>query len=273
MIKNGELDEIMASDIYAKDDPAVLFQRFLSRKCVELKYGMTEVGATFSLIQIRHDFTTKKITVNVLTVGDSPVTIHCNGERVLRSIEHTSSNEDEMQRLRREGRIDPYEETKPSNSFKLLDYTTLVAVPAFYVLAGPCELAMTQSIGHIAYLYSTGKVLDESGVFGLAPYKATMVFEDTDVLNIKGYSDGVSDVVADYLDLDSEFLKTANATQTAKFAKFRWERKWDVVSKNLYDKAIAEGFTLADLPKSQFSFGKGADDVCCVSWIQSKKTA
>ena len=260
----------MSRDIYSEEDPAFALQKALSRKCVEFKKDMTQVGATFSLIQIRHDFTTKKITVNVLTVGDSPVTIHCNGEKVLQSIEHTWSNSDELDRLRMENRINRYEELKLSSTFKFIDSETLVSEPAYYVNVGPCQLAMTQSIGHIQYRQGAPTVVDEKGVFGLAPFKATMVFDETDELVIKGYSDGVSDVVVDYLPEDTEFLKTANATQTADYAKMKWEKTWDAVPKNLYDKAIADGLTLADVAKIPMSFGRGADDVCCVSWTQSK---
>jgi serine/threonine protein phosphatase PrpC len=228
---------------------------------------MTQVGATFSLIQIRRDFITKKITVNVLTVGDSPVTIHCNGEKVLESAEHSWINKDEMERLRREKRIDRHE-ISPSNNFKLLNEETIVAEPSGYVNVGPCQLAMTQSLGHIQYSY--GRIIDEKGLFGLAPFKATFIFDETDELNIKGYSDGVSDVVVEYLPQDVEFLKAANATETAELAKSRWEKTWDAVAKTVYDRAIAEGLTLVDIPKSKFSFGKTADDVCCVSWIQTR---
>ena len=268
MIENGKLDDILALDIYAEEDTAVVFQKLLSQKCLEVKQGMTQVGATFSLIQIRRDFITKKITVNILTVGDSPVTIHCNGEKVLESAEHSWINKDEMERLRREKRIDRHE-ISPSNNFKLLNEETIVAEPSGYVNVGPCQLAMTQSLGHIQYSY--GKIIDEKGLFGLAPFKATMIFDETDELNIKGYSDGVSDVVVEYLPQDVEFLKAANATETAELAKSRWEKTWDAVAKTVYDRAIAEGITLVDIPKSKFSFGKTADDVCCVSWIQTRR--
>lgn len=267
MISNGTLDEIMARDIYSSDDPAVVFQRYLSKKCGEFKRGMTQVGATFSLIQIRHDFITAKITVNVLTVGDSPVIIHRNGEKVLESIAHNWRNLTELDRLRKEGRLNK-EETKLSNTFKFLDDNILVADPTYYICAGPCKLAISQSLGHIEYINES--VVDETGIFGLSPFKATMVFDDTDELNIKGYSDGVSDVVVDYLMIDAEFLKKSNATQTANYAKLKWENKWCAVSKTVYDKAIKEGRTLAHVPKSVFRFGNTADDVSCVSWIQTK---
>ena len=272
MIANGELDRIMTTNIYSENDPAVLFQRYLSEKCVQHKHGMTHVGATFSLVQIIHDSTLKKVFVHVLAVGDSPVTIHCNGEKVLESVAHNTHNEEDMARLRREGRLNS-KETSPSNTFKLLDSNTLVAEPAAYANVGPCLLSVTQSLGHIEYIYGGDRVIDEKGIFGLAPFKKGLVFDDTDDLNIKAYSDGVSDVITDYLPQDMEFLKKSNARETADFAKYRWQREWNAVAKTAYDAAIQEGKTLADVPKSSFSFKSGADDVSCVSWIQSKKTA
>jgi hypothetical protein len=50
----------------------------------------------------------------------------------------------------------------------------------------------------------------------------------------------------------------------------KWQKEWTSVAKSVFDKAIKEGKTLADVPKTPINFGKGADDVCCVSWIQSK---
>ena len=267
MMGNGKLDEIMARDIYSQDDPAVEFQRYLSKKCIEFKLDMTNSGATFSLIQIRHDFTTKKITVNVLTVGDSPVTIHVNGQKVMESVAHDWKNADEMERLCRDGRLNP-EGKIPSNSFKFLDKNTLMGDLSYYICAGPCQLAMTQSIGHIEYALE--KVADETGVFGLAPFKSTMVFDETDEINIKGYSDGVSDIVVDYLSDDAEFLRTSNATQTADYAKMKWQKDWVSVSRILYERAVKFGRSLDFVPKSKLNFGNTADDVCCVSWIQTK---
>lgn len=268
MIKSGELDAIMALDIYAPNDPAVEFQRALSKKCIEMNRGMTHVGATFSLIQIRHDFVTKKITVNVLTVGDSPVTIYRNGELILRSIDHDHKNKMEMDRLKREGRINS-PELLESNSFKMLDADTIVQEIGQYILAGPCQLAMTQSLGHIQYLRE-GRVIDEKGVFGLDPFKWTMVFDDTDDLNIKGFSDGVSDVVMEDLQCDADFMRVSNATETADLAKMRWQKTWKYITKTNYSKGIEDGISIADMHQVNSTFGRGADDISCVSWIQKR---
>jgi len=270
LISKGELDTILARDIYGEESPAMYLQRFLSKKCVEYSQSMILSGATMSLIQIRHDFLTKKITVNVETVGDSPVTIYCNGEQVLSSEIHDYTNVTEMKRLADEKRL-AFTPTIPSNSFKVLDEKTLCVVKSKYICVRECDLAMTQSLGHIDYKTWTKTLGDEKGIFGLAPYKATMVFEETDELNIKAYSDGVSDIVVDTLPCDKEFLKTSNATETANFAKSRWEQKWFNVLEKSYREAVVAG-TLDQIKRAEHMFGNGgADDVCCVSWIQTMK--
>lgn len=270
LISTGQLDTILERDIYGEESPALYLQRLFSKKCIEYKQSMLHVGATMSLVQIRHNFTTKKITVHVETVGDSPVTIHCNGVKVLSSVIHTHTNLDELKRLKDEKRINMVA-TRPTISFKVLDENTLCAKDAKYICVGECDLAMTQSLGHIEYKSWSRQVGDETGVFGLAPYKATMVFEETDELNIKGYSDGVSDIIGDTIIYDNEFLTKSNAMETADFAKVRWEKMWRNVPEAVYLKTLEETGSTDTLKSAQHTFGDGMDDVSCVSWIQSRK--
>jgi len=270
LISTGELDTILARDIYSEESPVVHLQKLLSQKCIEHNQSLLRAGATMSLVQIRRVFETKKVTVNVETVGDSPVSIYCNGEKVFSSVIHDYENAEEMKRLADEKRL-ASPPTIPSTTFKVLDENTLCSIKSKYVCVGFSNLAMTQSLGHINYNSYSKKVCDEKGVFGLAPFKATLVFDETDEVNIKASSDGVSDIVVESLPGDKAFLATSNATETADFAKARWEQLWKNVWEHAYADALATN-TMDKLQSSKHLFGSGKDDVCCVSWIQSRKS-
>jgi len=257
------IDTILEKDIFSEEDPALAMQRALSKVCIDKKHNMDTVGSTMVLVKVRHNSNKHTITIEVLSVGDSTAVIYCNGEKVLETVAHSSLNQEEINRLIKEGRVNPLNPTTNSNSFEILDENTLCPKQGKYVDINMFLLAATQSIGHINYKY--GKVLEETGILGLAPYKARLEFSDTDDINIKLFSDGVSDVVDDKTILaDKEFMKTSNATKTAKLAKERWEKDWKVCKKTDWE------VCRDDIKFKPFNFGKNADDVSCISWIQQK---
>jgi hypothetical protein len=105
---------------------------------------------------------------------------------------------------------------------------------------------------------------------GLDPCKARLEFEDTDELNIKLFSDGVSDVIVPNTLLDdAAFMKTSNAHETVDRAVARWKQDWKYCNKNTYlnhnDKTNIK-HTIYN-----FNHNKDADDVSCISWIQTSQ--
>jgi len=266
LIDCGEMDEILQMDIYGEEDPALIIQHKIADCCA--KYDRDIVGgSTMSLVQITHDFATQQVTVNVLTVGDSPVTIFCNGEKVLEPAVHDHTNSAEVARLTG---LYPNFSLTDGSSFEILDEHTICAAPSKYIKVNGRQLAMTQALGHMDYRnpYTAYRndVKCREGIFTIRPEKHTMVFAETDELNIKVFSDGVGDIMNTKFDLDAELFKSANATEIAEFAKARWEQPWDAVNKehyiNTHDKSTVE--------RHRQLFGNTADDISCASWIQKE---
>jgi serine/threonine protein phosphatase PrpC len=261
MIETKQMDEILSRDIFGEEDSALAMQRALGKVCIDKKTTMISVGATMVHVKIRREFATKNITVDVLSVGDSVALIHHNGKRILQSVEHTPFNSDEIHRLFCENRIGK-NSISPTGNFEMLDANTICFKAGKYVDVQGVKLAMTQSIGHIDYRY--GEITEEAGIFGLAPYKNHMEFSESDNINIKLFSDGVSDVMNTEVIVDDRFFMIrSNATETADLAKSRWEKEWVVTSKVSWKEYVRTGepFIIKNRHKV------GADDISCVSWI------
>ena len=279
MTANGEIDEILQKDIFSAEDPALALQRALGRKCVENKQTMASVGATMILVKVKHIISRKKIVVEVLSCGDSTVIIFCNGEKVLENICHDGFNEEEIARLIDENRVYRSSPTEPGGTFEILDELHVCPKQGNYIVAkNGDKLAPSQSVGHLEYFGGDGgKILDERGVYGVAPYKAQMEFSDTDEVNIKLFSDGISDMIStEKIKSDAELIRVSNATELANVAKARWEGKWQACSKIAYLKSLED--PTVPLKSSEHCFNtvdkngnNGTDDISCISWIQSRK--
>jgi serine/threonine protein phosphatase PrpC len=257
----------LKKDIFDENDnPALSLQKQLGKVCHSNGLCMT-TGATMSLVKIRHDTVLKKIIVDVLSVGDSPVLIHCNGNKVFESVIHDYENSAEIERLKKEDRFFPGEkELFESNTFEILDETHITNVKGYYFNTKYIRLAMSQSLGHIQF--NGLRVVDEKGVLGLEPFKARLEFDDSDDINIKLFSDGVSDIVVpSIIPNDAEFMKTSNARETVEYAVNRWKQNWKYCSKNAFLK-LADKSTIKHHVYN-FSEQKDADDTSCISWIQT----
>jgi serine/threonine protein phosphatase PrpC len=251
-----------------KDNPALSLQKALCRVCISNRLCMTS-GATMSLVKIRHDTLLHKIIVDVQCVGDSPVVIHCNGENVFESEIHDYSNTPELERLKKEDRFFPREkELLETHTFEILDEQHIAAQKGYYFNTKYVRLAMSQSLGHIQF--NGLRVVDETGMLGLNPFKTRLEFDDKDELNIKIFSDGVSDVIVPkIIEGDAEFMKTSNAHETVDKAVGRWKQNWKYCDKNTYLNHNDESNILHTI--YNFSDNKDADDVSCISWIQTSQ--
>jgi serine/threonine protein phosphatase PrpC len=277
MIVNGrEIDEILEKDIFSEEDPALALQRALGKRCIEKKQTMSSLGATMILVKVNHIISEKKIVVEVLSCGDSTVIIFCNGEKVLENVSHDGFNEEEIARLIAENRVNRFEPTKSAGNFEILDELHVCSKKGKYILAkNGDQLATSQSVGHLEYI--CGKIMDERGVYGVSPYKARMEFSDTDELNIKLFSDGVSDMIStEKIKSDDELIRVSNATDLANLAKARWEGQWKTCTKEAYLKTLED--PTIPLKTSDHCFNTvdrygnvGTDDVSCISWIQTRK--
>jgi serine/threonine protein phosphatase PrpC len=265
------LDTILEKDIFSdEDNPAIAMQRAMSKVCMDKKCDMRIVGSTMVLVKVRHNTLEKKINVEILSIGDSRAVIYHNDEKVLETPFHSAFNDEEIERLKKEKRISIFEPTISTGNIELLDEKTICSKKGIYANFKGLFLASTQSIGHIHYSY--GKVLDESGITGLAPFKTRMEFSDTDNINIKLFSDGVSDIIDENIIVeDHDFMLKSNANETANFAKERWGQKWRVCKKEDWPKYVNDGDeSIFNKMQIDFIEKKNADDVSCISWIQKR---
>ena len=265
--ESGELDEILLQNIYGKEDPALIIQHKVADLCTKYEREICG-GSTMSIAQIHHDYASKKISVNLLMVGDSPIVVYCNGEKVLEPMIHDYTNVAEINRLMT---IHPTVEITPSSTFEILDENTLCAAPAKYVKINGRRLSVTQALGHMDYKnpYTAYKreVKCREGIYAVAPDKFTLDFDDTDEINLKIFSDGVGDMINSKFEQDTALLQRGTATELATFAKERWEKPWDTVNRHQYNAAVDK----TAISRERQLFGNTADDVCCVSWIQKER--
>lgn len=250
------------------DNPAVSLQRELSKICLSNRSSFTS-GATMSLVKINHECLRKKIVIDVLTVGDSPVIIHRNGENVFESIIHGWNNSDEHDRLEREGRFLYGDEKFAENhSFEILDEKHITYKSGYYFNTKHVRLAMSQALGHIEF--DGKRVVDEKGTLGLNPCKARLEFDDTDEINIKVFSDGVSDVIVpSVISDDAEFMRTSNAHETVQRSMNRWKQDW----KYCYKKTFVKNKDRSNIDHviHNFESNNNMDDVSCICWIQTTR--
>ena len=277
MITNSkEIDEILEKDIFSEEDPVIALQHALGRRCIEKKQSMKTIGATMVLVKVKRIISEKKIIVDVISCGDSTAIIYCNGEKVLENAKHNGFNEEEIIRLTSENRIDPQMPTKTVPNFEILDKLHVCKKQGKYIVGNNGEhLAISQSVGHLEYC--RGKIIDELGVLGIAPYKIRLEFSETDELNIKLFSDGISDMIStENIKSDEEIVRTSKASELANLARARWEGIWKACSKISYLKSLED--PTIPLKTSEHCFNTidmygniGTDDVSCISWIQTKK--
>ena len=206
-----------------------------------------------------------------MSVGDSPIIIYCDSQKVYESTPHNSANQAEIERLTMRGQM----KLNKSATFLVLDNekSLICSVKSQYFELKGKQLAIGQSLGHMnynnPYTAYRKEVAERDGIFGIAPEKATFKFSGRQKLNVKLYSDGVSDVLNEKLLMDQMMKANANASLIAEYAKNRWRQEWNAVNKDEY--LAAQGNPNAVVPSQKFTFGiKGADDISCISWIQSE---
>lgn len=277
MTSNGNIDKILEKDIFSEEDPALALQYELGRKCIEQNKTMDKVGATMIVVKVNHIISEKKIEVEVLSCGDSTVIIFCNGEKVLENDIHNSSNEKEIARLIAEKRVHPQIPTLASSTFEILSENHICSKPAKYILTNSgSQCAPSQSVGHLQCMYKIIK--DKKGLYGIDPFKARLEFSDTDEINIKLFSDGVSDMIStERIISDAELVKASNATDLANLAKARWEQQWQICSsKEMYLKSLDDP-TICSITGNQCfntvdrDGNSCTDDISCISWIQTRR--
>lgn len=264
--EDGRLLAILSAPITPESNPAILLQQALGEEAKKYKTNMLQTGATLALAQISH--IGDKIKISTLSVGDSTVLIHRNGEQVYETSPHDYTNQAEIERLLQEKRFkDPSNQLVDGPNFEFADETFIVHRIGKYIDTKKVSLAMTQSIGHLEYSALTATIVEPLGVLGLCPEMRDFEFDDTDDINVKVFSDGVSDMInTTSIPADAHLLATSDAQSTVDHATSRWKQEWKYCNRSDYENGKEEK---EKIPFRKFSFGSnGMDDTSCVCWMQ-----
>lgn len=239
--------------IVSCDDPWVAIHYILMENCY------LDGGSTLIIMRA---FARR---IDVLSVGDSGILIHKNGELVYINEKHTHNNSRERERLK----------TNPQyrGLKKPFDYIPLIrnsremqAKRGYYNYFGSDvepkqhQLAMTQALGH-------------ENITGYDPERHIEYFEDTDKINIVMGSDGLFDMLllnqsviktpelspSELEDIQKENIDilTMSATELVEKAEKRWKKEDWIYHWHIKDYSQVMG---------PISFDGGYDDISAITW-------
>jgi serine/threonine protein phosphatase PrpC len=186
--------------------------------------------------------------------GDSEIRVYKNGEKTFVTECHDGFNEKEMERLRNEKLLNPFEGKIACKSIRVVNSDFIEASDAFYIkYANGAKFAMTQSLGH-------------NGGTGCAPQFWSCDFNmDTDAMRVIGFSDGISDIFGPHNDIIIGI--DVDASYICSTAEFLWKKEWkfytpDIDPLTKKAKLDENGQTLMRVAKQVFG-EKGYDDLSC----------
>jgi len=188
-------------------EPVEAMVEYLKQK--EHQYNIL-TGATMAMARIYP----ASGLVETFCMGDSKAVVWVNGEIVYENVEHVSTNQDELARLRQLYEVISYE--KPiGNRQETLSPDEITMIPSPYVVfPGNIPLAPTQSLGHF-------------GRTGCKPCEGIINFDPArDVVQVAVYSDGIADVTSLHCPEDRTLVGTQSATVIAETARRRWSQEW-----------------------------------------------
>ena len=236
---------------FIRTDPIESIQNLIDKKIAEetlnsgywIKNYSLESGSTISYAKIYRNRLTKKVTVKLEWLGDSPIMVFLNGELMFESTLHCTSNTEELDILR--SREIPVILKDSDGGINVFGENLIESKPEkFLIYENKKTSAVTRSLGHHRKL----------GLFESQKHIIECTTDDD--LRIVIMSDGISDVVKK--EFDMEKLKTYMACELLELAEKRWKQEWTVRRKN------GEFY--------QYSFPKnGYDDCSCAVWWQRSK--
>jgi serine/threonine protein phosphatase PrpC len=237
--------------IVSQDDPWEYFHSIL------MDYQLLEGGSTLIIMRA---FINR---IEIISVGDSSIIIHKNGELSYMNEKHTHTNQSEIERL---SHLPDYNGTKKMKDFipQIRNSQEMQANRSYYNYFGNnyshTQLAMTQSLGH-------------GNITGYNPERHIEYFEETDKINLLMGSDGLFDMLLlenvvqtkpelstsdlDDIRKDNDDILMMNATEIVEKVEKRWKKEdwayhWHIKD---YSKVM-----------SPLSFNGFYDDISAITW-------
>lgn len=185
--------------------------------------------------------------IETLSVGDSQIAIFKNGEFIYGTTRHNTKNEAELMRVISHPHYS-YTEKQRSPIPEIRSSKSLIAIKSIYnYFKDGTKLAMTQALGH-------------NGITGYAPERRTILFEETDTMNVIMGSDGLWEMILldEFMDKSIPFteeemidilqdkhdLLTMDAVDLVEKVEARWKKHDWTFHWNLKDftQTITAGF-------------------------------
>ena len=168
-------------------------------------------GSTYSAAYMHRNESTGNLKIVLEWVGDSPIFVFVNGEKVFEAVTHHASNERDVDLMKVKGFITDVE--KADTGFEVIGADMIVSRPGNYAIvkADGTQLACTRSLGH-------------NGHMCIEADTATIEAKMTDEVKVIVMSDGVGDML--HMQTDMEKLKTYSAQELVDLAETRWKQTW-----------------------------------------------
>ena len=168
-------------------------------------------GSTYSAAYMHRNESTGNLKIVLEWVGDSPIFVFVNGEKVFEAVTHHASNERDVDLMKVKGFITDVE--KADTGFEVIGADMIVSRPGNYAIvkADGTQLACTRSLGH-------------NGHMCIEADTATIEVKMTDEVKVIVMSDGVGDML--HMQTDMEKLKTYSAQELVDLAETRWKQTW-----------------------------------------------
>ena len=175
------------------------------------KETISRSGSTYSAAYMHRNESTGNLKIVLEWVGDSPIFVFVNGEKVFEAVTHHASNERDVDLMKVKGFITDVE--KADTGFEVIGADMIVSRPGNYAIvkADGTQLACTRSLGH-------------NGHMCIEADTATIEVKMTDEVKVIVMSDGVGDML--HMQTDMEKLKTYSAQELVDLAETRWKQTW-----------------------------------------------
>jgi serine/threonine protein phosphatase PrpC len=238
--------------IVSQDDPWEYIHSIM------MEYHLLEGGSTLIIMRA---FINR---IEIISVGDSSIMIHKNGELSYMNEKHTHNNQKEIERL---SHLPEYKGTKKMKDYipQIRNSQEMQANRSYYSYFGSnyysqTRLAMTQSLGH-------------GNLTGYDPERHIEYFEETDKINILMGSDGLFDMLLlekviqttpelstselDDIRKDTDDILMMNASEIVEKVEKRWKKEdW---SYHWHIKDYSQVM-------SPISFNGCYDDISAITW-------
>jgi serine/threonine protein phosphatase PrpC len=223
------------AEIMGNTDPVNCVIDKIKQYRISKGINMSNSGSTFAYAKIVTEDTDGSGVgyIKIGNVGDSQIMVFINGSLVFKTTEQNGTNESEVARVIREGRVhDVYINSEKKPLIHEDNKITMELAYSFNFKGIKNSLVPSSSLGH-------------NELTGYAPQESIITFDlNNDRVKIVCSTDGLWDVINHEHPEDKEYLLTMDAGSLSFLAERRWKQEW----KYCQNKDNMTKFTLTKFP-------------------------